>query len=160
MSADNFGELEALIDGLMTKIEPGKRSALAQRLGVQLRRGQADRIAAQRNPDGSAYAPRKRQEPLRGKVGRIKRKAKAGAMFRNLRKTGLMDVQATDQEVSVGFSQSTVARVGRVHHLGLRDRVSRRVGSPEFTSAERRLCGLSADDRARALEIVLDHLQG
>lgn len=149
-----LAQLEETLEQLLSGIDEDGRKQLAVKIGAELRRSQAQRIASQRNPDGSGYAPRK----LRAKSGRIKRKAKGGAMFRKLRQARFLKVEASDTEASVGYFASTVARVAGVHQYGLRDRVSRARGSPEVTYAQRQLLGFTADERARILELALEHL--
>ena len=150
----DLAQFEETLEQLLAGIDEGGRRRLARKIGAALRRSQAQRIASQRNPDGSAYEPRK----LRTKTGRIKRQAKAGPMFRKLRQARFLQVEASEAEVSVGYFAATVARVAAVHHYGLRDRVSRDRGSPEVTYARRELVGFTSDERARILELAIEHL--
>ncbi len=79
--ADSLETLEDWARPILRALEPGPRTALARSLARDLRRSQQKRVMAQRNPDCSAYEPRKKRE-LRGKQGRIRRKIK---MFQKLR---------------------------------------------------------------------------
>lgn len=54
-SGDPLSALEDWVAPLLAKLEPAQRRALARNVGQALRRSQAARIAAQQNPDGSAY---------------------------------------------------------------------------------------------------------
>jgi phage virion morphogenesis protein len=163
MAAD-LDQLEDWVGGLVARLAPAERRKLARAIAVDLRRGQQQRIADQKNPDGSPFAPRKKRggKALRAKAGRIKRrataKAKAGSMFAKLRKSQYLRADASPSEASVGFSGNATARVARVHQEGLRDRVSRKRGAPEVTYPVRQLLGVADDDRARMLDLVITHL--
>ncbi|MET2883329.1 phage virion morphogenesis protein, partial [Klebsiella pneumoniae] len=80
-----------------------------------------------------AYEPRR--VTARTKQGRIRRQ-----MFAKLRTTKYLKAVASQDAASVEF-ESRVQRIARVHHYGLRDRVSRK--GPEVKYAERRLLGLN-----------------
>lgn len=65
-NAAELERLESWIGGLMTGLSPSAQSRAARNIASLVRAKQAKRIAAQRNPDGTAFAPRKRitiQEP-------------------------------------------------------------------------------------------------
>lgn len=134
--------LEALEDwagGLLDQLEPTARNRLARNIGHTLRRSQQQRIIAQRNPDGSKYAPRK-QRNLRGKQGRVKRKVQ---MFKKLRTTSFLKVQGDRNVVQVGFS-GRVSRIARVHQRGLKDRAEH--GAPRVDYIRREILGFTDDD--------------
>lgn len=142
--------LEALEDwaaGLLGQLEPASRNRLARELGQALRRNQQQRVIAQQNPDGSKYAPRKKRD-LRGKQGRIKRKAQ---MFQKLRTAKFMKVQGNGNAISVGFT-GRIARIARVHQEGLRDRAER--GAPEVKYDQREQLGFTDAD----LDLIRDGL--
>ncbi|WP_416760159.1 phage virion morphogenesis protein [Pseudomonas sp. BNK-6] len=138
-----MADLEALEDwaaGLLGQLQPAARNQLARSIGQALRRSQQQRIIAQRNPDGSKYAPRK-QRNLRGKQGRIKRQVK---MFKKLRTASFLKAQGDSNAISVGFT-GRVARIARVHQYGLRDRAER--GAPEVKYDLRAILGFTDEDR-------------
>ncbi|WP_410482431.1 phage virion morphogenesis protein [Ralstonia flatus] len=89
---------------------------------------QSARIAAQRNPDGTPYEPRKPQ--LRHKRGGIRR-----GMFTRLRMAKSMRIEGSPNMAVVTF-RDEVKRVAAVHHFGLRDRVNARAGLPSNTRHE------------------------
>lgn len=99
----------------------------------------------QRNPDGSGYEPRR--VTARNKKGRIKRQ-----MFAKLRTTKYLKTAASADSASVQF-EGKVQRIARVHHYGLRDRVSRK--GPEFRYAERRLLGINDVVQAQVTDKLL-----
>lgn len=146
--------LEALEDwaaGLLGQLEPASRNRLARSLGQTLRRSQQQRVIAQRNPDGSKYAPRK-QRNLRVKQGRIKRKVQ---MFQKLRTARFLKVQGDGNAISVGFT-GRIARIARVHQYGLKDRAER--GAPEMIYERRELLGLLDADLDLIRDGILKHL--
>lgn len=154
--SDDLAQLENWIGGYMARLSDAERKRLGRRLAVQLRTAQAQRIAAQKNPDGSAYEPRKQQrEPIRAKKGRIRRKLRARAMFAKLRRPKHLQASASANEIEVGF-EGAAARVANVHQRGLRDRVSR--GSPvEANYPKRALLGFTEADRARMMDALIAH---
>lgn len=72
----------------------------------------------------------------RTKKGRIKRQ-----MFAKLRTTKYLKTTATADSASVEFD-GQVQRIARVHHYGLRDRVSRKGSEVRYT--ERKLLGVNS----------------
>lgn len=145
--SDLLDDLGGWLTPLITRLEPTERSKLARDLAQQLRRSQQQRIIAQRNPDGTAYAPRK-ERTLRGKIGRIKRKAK---MFTKLRTARYIQARGNAAEATVSFA-GRITRIARVHQFGLRDRAEK--GAPDVQYAQRELLGLSAEEQ----EFIRDHL--
>lgn len=143
--ADDLRALEDWAGVLLAKLEPGARRQLNQEIGRELRRSQQQRIAAQRNPDGSAYAARKPRQ-LRNKAGRIKRQ-----MFAKLRQAKHLKVQSTPDSIAIGF-MGRVARIARIHQYGLRDRPER--GQADVQYDRRELLGFTDAD----LELIRDHL--
>lgn len=148
--------METWVGGLIARLEPAARRKLARAVATDLRRAQVGRIAAQRNPDGSPFAPRKR-DPLRSRTGRVKRRA--AAMFLKLRRPGYLRASSTPDEAVVGFPNPQVSRIARVHQEGLRDRVSRAPNAPEADYPARQLLGYTDADRERLLDLVMKHLE-
>ncbi|HGM5039156.1 MAG: phage virion morphogenesis protein [Stenotrophomonas maltophilia] len=149
--SEDLHVLERWLEPLLAGLQPGQRARLARQVGLLLRRGQQRRIAAQRNPDGSPYAPRRRTAPAREKRGRIKRMA----MFAKLRQGKHLRVRADPQQVSVGFT-GRVSRIARVHQEGRTDAVSPR--GPRVRYERRGILGFSADSAERIREAILEHL--
>ncbi|WP_460155169.1 phage virion morphogenesis protein [Pseudomonas sp. S1_F04] len=146
--------LETLEDwaaGLLGQLEPASRNKLARSIGQALRRSQQQRIIAQRNPDGSKYAPRK-QRNLRGKQGRVKRKVQ---MFQKLRTASFLKVQGNGNTISVGFT-GRIARIARVHQFGLRDRAE--LGARYVRYEMRGIIGLTEADLDMIRDDLLHHL--
>ncbi len=151
MSSD-LTELHEWAGELLAKLQPAQRRQLTRKVGQDLRRSQAKRIAAQQNPDGTPYTPRKRKN-LRGKKGRIKRKK--GRMFEKMRAAKHMKLQNDANQITIGFIDQ-VGRVARIHHYGLRDRISSKVTSYQYP--ERRLLGFGQEDQALICDSLLHHL--
>lgn len=148
---DTLDDLGDWLTPLLSRIEPAQRGKLARSVAQQLRRSQQQRIVAQRNPDGTPFAPRKPRK-LRGKVGRIKRKAK---MFTKLRTVRYVKASGSASAATVGFA-GRISRIARVHQYGLRDRAER--GAPDVQYAKRQLLGLSAAEREMVRDQLLQHL--
>lgn len=126
-------EVDAWLDALLAGLEPATRKRMMRELAQQPRRSQQNNIRMQRNPDGTAYEPRR--VTARTKQGRIRRQ-----MFAKLRTTKYLKAVASHDTASVEF-ESRVQRIARVHHYGLRDRVSRK--GMEVRYAKRRLLGMN-----------------
>ena len=130
---DNLHKVDEWLAALLANLEPAARQRMMRELAQELRRNQQQNIRLQRNPDGSGYEPRK--VTARTKKGRIKRQ-----MFSKLRTAKYLKTAASADSASVQF-EGKEQRIARVHHYGLRDRVSRR--GPEVRYAERRLFGIN-----------------
>ncbi|GGM30318.1 phage virion morphogenesis protein [Pseudomonas asuensis] len=147
--SDDLSALETWLSPLLAKIEPQERTRLAREAAREIRKSQAKRVTAQKNPDGSAYEKRK-PRALRGKQGRIKKK-----MFQKLKMARYLKAQGSEQAVTVGFT-GRVARIARVHQYGLKDRAQR--GAPDVRYAKRELLGLCKTDLDIVQNTVLDTL--
>lgn len=148
--ADDLRALEDWAGALLAKLEPKQRRQLNQGIARKLRRSQQQRIAAQRNPDGTPYAPRKARQPLRSKQGRVKQK-----MFTKLRQARHLKLQSTAGSIAIGFLGRT-SRLARVHQYGLRDRPGR--NSPDVQYNRRELLGFTDADLDMIRDELLAHL--
>jgi len=146
---DNLAALEDWAGALLAKLSPAERRKLTTRIGRDLRRNQQQRIATQRNPDGTPYAPRK-TKALRGKQGRIKRQ-----MFTRLRQAKHLRLQSTADSIGIAFT-GRIARIAKVHQRGLRDRPGR--GQAEVQYAKRELLGFNHAAIELIRDGLLDHL--
>ena len=144
----NLHELDAYLVGLLSKLDAPERRALARAIAVELRRRQSARIAAQRNPDGTVYEPRKPQ--LRHKRGGIRRK-----MFTRLRMARYMRIE-TDPNTAIVTFAGTALRIATVHQFGLRDRVNKNGLTAMY--AKRELLGFDDGDVARVTDLLLQHV--
>jgi len=139
-------EIEARLTGLIESMEPGERRKLTRDIAQTLRASQARRIAAQQNPDGTAYAPRKPR--LRRNKGKLRR-----TMFAKLRTAKYLKAEATPDTATVTFVAG-VQRIARVHQFGLRDRIGKRM----VKYPERQLLGASQEDIANVDSLLQSHL--
>ena len=149
---NELAPLDTWCAGLLQSLQPAERRALAREVARRLRESQAKRIAAQLNPDGSAFEPRKTQ--ARGKRGAIRKK-----MFAKIRTAKWMKTEAAPNSAVVTFA-SSVQAMAKVHQFGLRDRVNkRRAGTgPEIVYPERQLLGFTQHDVDMVGSLTLDHL--
>ncbi|WP_373207716.1 phage virion morphogenesis protein [Klebsiella pneumoniae] len=141
-------EVDAWLDALLAGLEPAARKRMMRELAQQLRRSQQKNIRMQRNPDGTAYEPRR--VTARTKQGRIRRQ-----MFAKLRTTKYLKAIASQDAACVEF-ESRVQRIARVHHYGLRDRVSRK--GVVIRYAERQLLGINSEVKALIMDVLQEWL--
>lgn len=144
-------QFESQLSGLIQNLEPSAQRLLARTIANRLRDSQSNRIGLQRNPDGSAYEPRKQQLKLRNKKGRLRR-----TMFAKLRKSKFLKASTSSTGAVVSFI-GQVEAIARVHQDGLIDKVNRR-RNLKVQYAQRRLLGISADDESLISDLVIDHL--
>lgn len=147
--SNDLRALEDWAGALLVKLGPTERRRLTQSIARDLRRSQQQRIASQRNPDGSAYAPRKPRK-LRSKAGRIRRK-----MFAKLRTARHLKLQSSAERIAIGFLGRT-ARLARIHQYGLRDRAGR--NAPQVQYSQRELLGFTEVDLEHIRTRLLEHL--
>jgi phage virion morphogenesis protein len=145
--ADDLRALEDWAGALLNQVQPAERRKVTQTIARELRRSQQQRIAAQRNPDGTPYAPRKPRQQLRAKAGRIKQRK----MFAKLRTARYLRLQSDASSIALGFA-GRVSRLARIHQYGLRDKPGR--NSPDIQYQRRQLLGFSDAE----LEMIRDQL--
>lgn len=146
---DNLESLEDWAAPLIARLSRSERRTLTRRVARDLRRSQAARIKSQRNPDGSAYAPRKPQN--RRKQGGIRRRA----MFSKIRTAKYLKLHADADSAGVGFTRHT-AEIARVHQTGARARVNKQGLTYDYPA--RRLLGFAAGDVQAIRDSILHHL--
>ena len=68
MTGDDLAEIERLAGALLRTLSAGQRRKLLRKMARDLAASQRQRIAAQHQPDGSAFAPRKQKaQPVTGR---------------------------------------------------------------------------------------------
>ncbi|MEN2433750.1 phage virion morphogenesis protein [Comamonas sp. F1-6] len=150
--ADALEQLAQWATPLLQRMEPAGRKAAMLEVANYLRKSQAQRIADQRNPDGSTYEPRRPREQLAKRQGAIR-----AEMFMGLRKARNLQRKATADAASVAFNPR-VSYVARVHHYGLRDKVDRRDrSSPVVKYASRELLGYTQEEIKGIEDILMEH---
>ncbi|EKN3444731.1 phage virion morphogenesis protein [Yersinia enterocolitica] len=134
---NEFKPFEDKLAGLIAALSPASRRSMTVEIAKKLRQRQQQRIKYQISPDGTPYAPRKRQ-PIKAKKGRIKRE-----MFAKLRTNRFLKASGDTNEAVVEFT-SKVQRIARVHHYGLKDKPGRNSAAVEYP--ERPLMGFNNGD--------------
>ncbi|ASG75557.1 phage virion morphogenesis protein [Salmonella enterica] len=139
----DLNDLDIALGAMLSNLAPAARKKVLRELSKELRNRQKKRITAQKNPDGSAYAPR-RAHPERGK------------MFKRLKLARNLKFRATDSEATVEFRGPHI-RTELIHQYGLEGRIS-----PEnhhmVKYPARRLLGFSREDEAWLRETLLNWL--
>jgi len=146
----DLDQLETWAGALLAKLSPAEVRKFARTIAQDLRRSQRRRILAQRNPDGSAFAPRK----LR--TGGTKR-LRAGKMFNKISQAKYLKAKSEGDSAVVEFT-GPAERIARIHQFGLRDRVAPR--GPEVRYPSRQLLGFTAAELERVRDLILQHLGG
>ncbi|CQH25414.1 phage virion morphogenesis protein [Yersinia enterocolitica] len=146
---NEFKPFEDKLAGLIAALSPASRRSMTVEIAKKLRRRQQQRIKSQKSPDGTPYAPRKRQ-PIKTKKGRIKRE-----MFAKLRTNRFMKAKGDDNAAVVEFT-SKVQRIARVHHYGLKDKPGRNSAAVEYP--ERPLMGFNSEDYKVIEKIITEVL--
>jgi phage virion morphogenesis protein len=142
-------QLENWVEPLIRNLAPPARRRLAATIARELRRSQRQRIASQRNPDGSPFEPRKPQN--RNRQGAIRR----AAMFTKIRTAKHLRMKGQQSGAEVGFL-GRIAQIARVHQYGLRDRVQR--GGPTYQYPARQLLGYTEGDIRLIRDELINHL--
>jgi phage virion morphogenesis protein len=142
-------EVDAWLAALLSQLEPVARKKMLREVARDVRRIQQANITAQRSPDGTAWEPRR--VSARSKKGRIRR-----GMFAKLKTAKYLTAQAGADAAEVAFVPG-VQKLARVHHYGLRDRVSRR--GPMVKYAERPLLGINNEVESLVYGILMRWLE-
>lgn len=145
---DLLHDFEAWAKVFTDRVTPAARRQTMRKLAQELRRRQQQRIAAQQDPSGAAWAPRR----LRARKGAIKRRA---AMYMKIRAARHLKATATEDAALVKFSGRD-AWIARVAQYGLVDKVS--PNGPSVRYPKRQLLGFSEADRAWVQGFLIDHL--
>lgn len=148
---DDTDAIEQKLAELLACLSPGARARFSRALGKQLRDNQQRRIAAQQNPDGSAYAPRRAQ--VDDKTHKLRRSRER--MFGKLRQTRWMSLRTSAESVTIQFVGGA-GRLANIHQHGLRDRVNKYGLTVQYPA--RQLLGLSDADIQTVQQILLDHV--
>ncbi|HHA0035204.1 TPA: phage virion morphogenesis protein [Yersinia enterocolitica] len=146
---NEFKPFEDKLAGLIAALSPASRRSMTVEIAKKLRQRQQQRIKSQKSPDGTPYAPRKRQ-PIKAKKGRIKRE-----MFTKLRTNRFMKAKGDDNAAVVEFT-SKVQRIARVHQYGLKDKPGRNSAAVEYP--ERPLMGFNSENYKVIEKIITEVL--
>ena len=146
---DDLSLLEGWVQPLINGVDRKSRTAMARQIAREVRKEQQQRIKAQRNPDGTAYVPRRKQRNKRGKI-------KRQAMFAKIRTARYMKAKGTANSAVVQFI-GPVAKIAEVHQYGLRDRIDRNKPRTHKYDA-RQLLGVTDRTRRLVSDIVVEAL--
>lgn len=148
MIESNLDQLETFLGRFVTALSPREMRGLAGKIGQSIRRTNAARIAANKQPDGSAMQARR---PREGK--------RRGKMFRQLRQARLLKVRPSADGVTVGFT-GQAQQVAKVHHFGEEDTVGRTRDGRTIRAryAARLLLGIGEMDEDDIMAAVEKHL--
>lgn len=149
--ADDLHEIADWLNALLTQASPAQVRVINRRVGYELRRSQAQRIAAQRNPDGTAYVPRAKSKNLRAKKGSVRKRA----MFARLRTLRFFKVSATADDLAVAFRGRTGAIATR-HQYG--DQHTSEKTGRAIVTPKRELLGLTDAEMEMLIDAYLRHL--
>ena len=145
-------EIQAKLTALIANLSPQARRSLGRKIGQALRKSQANRIARQQNPDGSAFEPRKPRKDFGKKKGRIKRKA----MFAKLRTAKYLKVRSNANEVAVGFTESS-SIIANIHQYGLIWKVNQHLAN-KVQYCQRELLGFAESDVELIENLIIEQL--
>ncbi len=155
--SQTFAELEPYLATFLNRLSPAERRRIYRKIGAELRKTNAKRIAANVEPDGTAMHPRKPRPRMKDARGRIRRSRK---MFRKLRQAKNLRIRTTADGVSVGY-EGPVAHTARIHQYGLRGFVGRTIGGKTVRARypARALLGFRPQDLDAVADIVLGELE-
>jgi phage virion morphogenesis protein len=160
MEGDGLEALASYLVDLTDRLKPGERAKLGRRIATELQKANAARIAANVDPEGAAFVPRKKHRQLRGRAkSGLRARRKQGKMFLRARSTANLRAKANASEARVGFVGAMVRIMG-VHQEGLEDHVTRDPSSPIAKYPMRRVLGFGPDDRLMILELLDAQLRG
>ncbi|MDH2998106.1 phage tail protein [Pasteurellaceae bacterium LFhippo2] len=144
--SDSIEQIKTSFSALLVNISKPRRRLLYQQIGRELARNHRRRIKAQQAPDGSRYAPRKKQKKVKGKI-------KTDKMFKKLVKPKHLKVRFENEGVSLGFTGGDAA-IAKIHQEGLMGRVKKEFGW-KVRYAKRELLGFEKDDLKMIENFVL-----
>ncbi|MGM0563682.1 MAG: phage virion morphogenesis protein [Pseudomonadota bacterium] len=149
---DDFDKLAEWLGPLIQSLEPREQRRLSLALARKMRDRNQDRIKQQVNPDGSHFEPKKR-----GPHGRLRRRngVRSKVMFKKLRTAKYMKAQVSNEGAVVAFV-NRAARIAKIHHYGLRDRIGDHRSMYKYP--ERELLGFAQSDIGVLEKMILGHL--
>ena len=128
--SNDLAQLPLWVRGIAETMSPAKRRQLARKIGIELRKANQSRTAAQSDADGNAFIA-----PLQ---------AKNNPMFREITNARYFQVKATDSQVAIGFG-GNAGRIARIHQEGQLSEV-RKGSAKKYPYPVRTLLGINDDD--------------
>lgn len=148
---NDVAPIEQLCRDLLLRTAAPERARLMRLIGREIRKRQSDRIAAQRDPEGAAFTPR-RPKPDRG---RKKGKLRQQKMFSKLRMAKSLKAGGNGNEIWVGFG-GRASQIANIHQNGLSDAPA--LGQPKVRYSRRILLGLTETERKRIVDLIIADL--
>lgn len=146
---NDLAAVEQLASALLRTVAPPARRKILTAIARDIRRSQSDRIGAQKQPDGSAFAARRPKPRRKGKLRQRR-------MFSKIRLAKHLRAAATANEATVGFT-GPASRIARIHQLGLDDAPA--PGMRKVRYARRVLIGLTPAEVERAMDFLIGSIQ-
>jgi len=155
--ADDLAELEPFLATYLNRLGPAQRRKVTRKIGQELRKANAKRIAANVEPDGPAMEPRKPRPRMKDAKGKIRR---TGKMFPRIRLAKAMRIRANTDEVELAFTGG-IDRTARAHQFGLTDVVGKTATGKVVKTRypARRLLGFGPEDLDLIMETALKLLE-
>lgn len=156
MADEDLSRLDEWLGGIIAGLGPAERRRAAIKLGQQLRRANAARIAANDDPDGT---------PMEGRRPRLDREGNAvrsrGKMFRGMRAIRNWTINADEDGVEIAPVGGLVARIAQTNHFGETATVGRLRGGRKIRHryAQRRFLGFGPDDEHLILDVAADLIE-
>ena len=135
--SDDLKDVEQRFNALVASLKPQSRKALMRKIGNEISKSQRKRITAEKNPDGTAFAPRKKPKKIKTAKGRIR----ARKMFSKLKSARFMKKQVSANGVEIGYS-GRVGKLAQIHQQGLTEKH----GKKTYHNPQRELLGLTKED--------------
>lgn len=143
----DFSRLDGWLEALLSRLSPAQQLRVNRLVAQRVREMQRVRIAAQQNPDGTAFAPR--ATALRQKQGAI---ARRGPMFQKLRTARHLKIRVAADEISTGFS-GRAGMIAARHHYG-NTRTDQR--GRKYKTPARKLLGLTDANQEEIVDMYLE----
>lgn len=143
--ADSLEAIEPFIGDVLEAVEPRQRRRLIDRLMRMVRRANAQRIAANVEPEGGKMAARKKRA-----------KGKRGKMFRRIGKASSLRIKITADSGELRFANPLIETTAAEHHHGLKGFVGKtRDGRVIRTKYDaRRLLGIGKEQDQLLNEVL------
>ncbi|KQN14283.1 phage virion morphogenesis protein [Sphingomonas sp. Leaf30] len=145
---NDFEPIEQLCRDLLLRTAAPERARLMRSIGREIRKSQSDRIAAQHDPDGAAFTPRRPKTDRGVKKGKLRQQK----MFRKLRMAKSLKAGGNADEMWVGFG-GRASRIASIHQAGLSDAPA--PGQPKVRYARRVLLGLTNNEQQWILDSII-----
>lgn len=156
--AETFAELEPYFAAYLNRLSLAQRRKIFRKIGMELRKANAKRIAANVEPDGSPMQRRRKRKRIKGANGRIRRTKK---MFPKIRLTKALRVRPGNEGVELSFVNPIVTKTAAAHQYGLTDFVGKtKAGKVVRTKYPARvLLGFGPEDLDEITDLALKLLE-